>query len=202
MSNLSTDNMPFAIPTSVQDWEILWASYSEEIYRSVLAEIKPTDIILDIGAGDLRLSRRMGDIARQVVAIEIQRPILDDGLAIGPLSSNISVIHGDALTYPFPRETTLAVLLMRHCTHFSAYLGLLQKTNCRKLVTNARWRMDVEIINLKHEPWDFKSIPLGWYACRCGQVGFKPGPPEKFPDDRLERTWEVANCNSCDPKIG
>jgi hypothetical protein len=65
---------------------------------------------------------------------------------------NLVVIHGDARYVAFPNGITTAVLLMRHCTHFDLYVKKLQAVGCRTLITNARWRSGVEVIDLHAEP--------------------------------------------------
>ena len=59
----------------------------------------------------------------------------------------LSVIHEDALTWQYPPDVTVAVLLMRHCTreHFAQIVQrLTTETQCQRLLTNARWKMNVE----------------------------------------------------------
>ena len=43
----------------IRDWELLWATYEEEVYDGILDRLRPGERVLDIGAGDLRLSLRM-----------------------------------------------------------------------------------------------------------------------------------------------
>ncbi len=53
------------VPGTLRDldpWEARWAPYDEATYAAVLAAIRPDDVVLDIGAGDLRLARRMAQI--------------------------------------------------------------------------------------------------------------------------------------------
>ncbi len=176
---------------SAVNWEHLWAPYDEATYRAALSIIQPDDVVLDIGAGDLRFARRAASRARAVIAIE-QRA----GLLAGPLSSNLIVIHGDAQAIPFPTGITVGVLLMRHCRHFAEYVAKLRAADCRRLITNARWGMDVECVSLAPRP-PFAAIALGWYACRCGAVGFKPGPPESLTAAVLASAADVENCPTC-----
>jgi 16S rRNA A1518/A1519 N6-dimethyltransferase RsmA/KsgA/DIM1 with predicted DNA glycosylase/AP lyase activity len=49
----------------------MWVPSDETIYLDVLDRIEPHDIILDIGAGDLRLARRMAMTCRWLYALEI-----------------------------------------------------------------------------------------------------------------------------------
>ena len=59
-----------AEPSQLEAWEALWAPYDEATYAAVLAVIEPSDVVLDIGAGDLRLTRRIAEQAQQVIAWE------------------------------------------------------------------------------------------------------------------------------------
>ena len=39
-----------------RNWERRWAPYDELTYQEVLAQVRPDDLVLEIGAGDLRLA--------------------------------------------------------------------------------------------------------------------------------------------------
>lgn len=182
-------------------WEQLWAPYDEAAYAAVLRQVGPQDAVLEIGAGDLRLACRMARLARRVYAIENNPQVLERGKRLhAPLPENLHIFCADARRLDFPKNITLGVLLMRHCTHFSLYAERLHQAGCRTLVTNARWHMDVEIIALDQPPVKYNSTPMGWYACRCGAVGFKEGPPEDWTAERDALTHEVCACPHCTPE--
>jgi hypothetical protein len=174
-------------------WERMWAPYDEESYQHVLRLIPPGAAVLEIGAGDLRLARRIAGRARIVYAIEIQAPLL----AGIPVPDNLRVLVGDARSLPFPGSLDVAVLLMRHCTHFALYREKLAAVGCRRLITNARWRMGVESIDLTCPARPFNTLALGWYACRCGATGFKAGPLEQLTGLVMETVNEVDQCPEC-----
>lgn len=179
----------------VDAWEWMWAPYDASIYQLVLDQIDVEDIILEIGAGDLRLSRQMAERVKKVYALEQNQALLERSSRALP--ANIQVITGDARTIPFPKEITTAVLLMRHCRHFSLYFEKLQASDCQRLITNARWGMNVETINLRGSRRPYQSLEMGWYACRCGNCGFKPGPAEALSEAIAEHAWEVDSCPLC-----
>ncbi|WP_322802488.1 hypothetical protein [Thermoflexus sp.] len=192
----------------IRDWELLWAPYEEEVYDGILDRLRPGERVLDIGAGDLRLSLRMAGRGCPVVAVERQWALLARGMrTLGilpealrweqpfPLSDRLIIVWADARTWPFPPVET-AVLLMRHCATFSLYIRKLRAAGCRRLFTNARWRMGVEEIDLG-PALSFEKVPPGWYACRCGAVGFREGLPEQIDAMVLERIWEVEECPAC-----
>lgn len=52
------------------DWEALWAPYDEATYLAALGFLRPSDVVLDIGAGDLRFARRAARLVRTVIAVE------------------------------------------------------------------------------------------------------------------------------------
>ena len=174
------------------DWEAAWAAYDESTYHAALDYIGPADVVLDIGAGDLRFARQAARRARSVIAIE-RRPEL---LLAGPSPDNLTVICADALKVPFPPGISVAVLLMRHCCHFAEYIAKLRGTGCRRLVTNARWGMSVEHISLVRQP-HHSTIGPGWYACMCGAVGFKPGLAEAITTSTLNSVPSVETCPAC-----
>ncbi len=180
------------------DWEFRWAPYDPPTYRAVLGHLAPHDVVLEIGAGDLRLARQMAEIAQRVYAVEIHAGVLHQGLENGkPLPGNLISIRADARSLAFPPGISVGVLLMRHCTHFRLYAEKLKSRGCRTLITNARWRMGVEAMALQAERLPFAQVEFGWYACWCGAVGFKSGPAEKLVPETEAVIHEVCDCPNC-----
>jgi len=188
--------MTVQVATEAGQWERMWAPYDETIYRQVLAWLDPDDIVLDIGAGDLRLARRMANRARHIYAIELNQELVT---MVTPTlaANNLTVILGDAYQVPFPGNISVAVLLMRHCLGFSRLLAKLRYVGCRRLITNARWRTGVESVDLQAQPIPYQAATLGWYACRCGATGFVPGPAEILTPQIESAVQEVGNCPAC-----
>lgn len=182
---------------SEADWEYIWAPYDRSTYDAVLEKISTNDIVLDIGAGDLRLSREIAKIAQRVYAIEYQGSLIWTSVDRKPLPGNLYVIVGDARLVPFPNGITVGILLMRHCTQFKLYFDKLTMVGAKRLITNARWRMGVEEVNLLAERISYASLQIGWYACSCGAAGFKPAPADLVTEDMLENQNEVFDCPIC-----
>ena len=181
------------VARDASEWEAMWSAYDEETYARALAYVPAGAAVLDIGAGDLRLARQVADHARVVYAIE-RNPALLDG---EPRPSNVIVICGDARTLPFPEGIDTAVLLMRHCLHFALYRQKLEAVGCARLITNARWRMGVECIDLTARPQLYATLAMGWYACRCGATGFRPGPTDQLTAALADIIFEVDQCPEC-----
>lgn len=178
----------------LDEWEGRYSPYGEDLYCAVLEHISPTDVVLEIGAGDLRLALRLARRAQRVYAIEVNpllvaRALEEVGLA---LSRNLIVVCGNALDFPVPAGVTVAVLLMRHCRHFRQYFDRLQAAGCRKLLTNARWKYGLEVVDLTAPRVPFSNLAEGWYACRCGAVGYV-GTGELPDSDPVE----VIDCPAC-----
>jgi hypothetical protein len=183
---------------SAAAWEAMFAPCDEPTYESVLHLLGPEDIVLDIGAGDLRLSGRMARIARRVYALEINASLLRAGAQTGgPLPRNLIPICADARTLNFPAGITTGVLMMRHCTNFRRYAGKLRSAGACRLITNARWHMSVEAVDLLAQRLPYDSAGVGWYACLCGAAGFKEGPAEQWSPDMDTVQHEVATCPQC-----
>ncbi len=178
-------------------WEKRWAPYDEKTYQTVLSYVRSNDVVLDIGAGDLRLSRQVASIARQVYAIEMQAELLQTDQ---PVPGNLTVIWGDARYVAWPKYISLGILLMRHCTHVGLYVARLRARGCQRLVTNARWGMGVELMDLGPRQAG-STVGIGWYACTCGQTGFIPGPPEQLTEERIDDIAEIESCPACDPRL-
>lgn len=174
-------------------WEERWAPYDEATYQAVLRQVRAEDVVLDIGAGDLRLTRRLAQQARQVYGLERNTAVLPP---LSSLPANLSLLCADAREVSFP-PVTLAVLLMRHCRHFALYAQKLVAAGCQRLLTNARWGMSVELVDLQAERRAFSAVKMGWYACLCGAVGFVPGPPEQLTPELETFIHEVGACPAC-----
>ena len=182
-------------PSSQTNWETLWAPYDQPTYDLVLAQLDAADIVLDIGAGDLRLARAMASLVRHVYAIEIN-PALN-ARSRRSLPANLTLLEGDALRLAFPQVLTCGVLLMRHCTHFREYFDKLKQASAKRLLTNARWRMGVEVVDLTAPRLPYEQIPYGWYACCCGATGFKAGPAEALTGETIPTSHEICTCPTC-----
>jgi SAM-dependent methyltransferase len=189
----------FAARHDLTDWEGWWSPYSEKIYRFVLDHVLAEDTVLEIGAGDLRLALRLAERVQRVYAIEVNPCILGAALAkIGhDMPRELIAICGNALDIPFPSGVTVAVLLMRHCRHFARYVAKLREVGCRRLITNARWGMGVEVVDLSPSE-DFAAVEAGWYACKCGAVGFvAPADISTWVEEPEGPAIEVEQCPRC-----
>ncbi|SRR6266496_3009737 len=181
-------------------WEAIFAPCDQPTYQTVLNLLRPEDIVLDIGAGDLRLSRQMAGLVRTVYAVEVNESVLGQGLSLpDPLPDNLIAIQADARTLAFPTGITVGVLLMRHCTHFRLYAEKLRFAGAERVITNARWHMSVEEVNLQAARTAFHDVAMGWYACLCGATGFKIGTvgAEDWSKEMDQVIHEVTNCPLC-----
>jgi hypothetical protein len=118
-------------------------------------------------------------------------------LDAGPLPATLTALCVDARVALVPPGVTVAVLLMRHCTHYAHYVARLRAAGCRRLITNARWRMAVESIDLGPGV-SFESVRPGWYTCRkCGAVGFIGSDSLPIDDGAPDRVTDVEGCPAC-----
>ena len=194
----------FAARHGLTDWEGWFSPYDEETYDLVLQSIGPDDVVIEIGAGDLRLALRLAQRARRVYAVEVNPLLVGAALqAVGfDLPRNLLVVCANALDIAFPADITVAVLLMRHCQHFGRYVDKLRAAGCQRLLTNARWKSGVESIDLTRHGGPFGEVSGGWYACRCGAVGYV-GPSTALRTGQGEQSdaspVEVTDCPTCRP---
>jgi hypothetical protein len=188
--------MEAALPDAA--WEAMHAHYDQPTYQAVLDQLGPLDIVLDIGAGDLRLARQMAQRVGRVYAVEIDPRVLEPSDTVRePLPANLIPICADARRMSFPADITVGVLLMRHCTCFRLYVDQLRDAGAARLITNARWRMDVEVVNLVSRRLAYADARMGWYACLCGGTGFKEGPVEYWSFEMDRKINEVSVCPHC-----
>lgn len=189
-------DMEAALPDSA--WEAMHAYYDPPTYQAVLDELSPNDIVLEIGAGDLRLARQMARIVQKVYAIEINPDVLGQAeTERDPTPANLVSICADARALAFPPGITTGVLLMRHCTCFRLYADKLRHAGATRLITNARWRMSVEVLDFACRRSSFAEFGMGWYACLCGRTGFKEGPVENWSFELDKIIHEVSSCPYC-----
>jgi len=183
----------FAARHDLTDWEGWFSPYDEETYSAVLELVTGDDVVLDLGAGDLRLALRLAQRVQRVYAVEVNPLVVGSALeVIGMrLPRNLHVVCANGLDYPIPPGVTVAVLLMRHCQHLGTYFDRLQAAGCQRLLTNARWKSGMEVIDLQAERVSFDRV-RGWYACRCGAVGCA-GSDAGATDPVIE----VASCPAC-----
>jgi SAM-dependent methyltransferase len=194
-SQFREDLESFADFHDLTDWEGWFSPYAHETHDAVLSHIAPDDVVLEIGAGDLRLALRMAERVHRVYAVEVNPLVVGSALdTIGlRMPRNLHVICANALDFPIPSGITVGVLLMRHCQHFGQYFKRLQAAECQRLLTNARWRSGVEVVDLKASRLPFERVREGWYACCCGAVGYVGSGTcaDALP-------VEVATCPACD----
>ena len=71
----------------------------EDALRSIVgaAEIKPTNVVLEIGPGVGSLTRHLAIVAREVIAIELDGKLLPPLQAILGPYQNVRIVQGDVL---------------------------------------------------------------------------------------------------------
>ena len=186
------------ISTAFGDWEFLWAPYDAPTYQAVLEQLQSDDIVLEIGAGDLRLARKMAAVTCKVYGIEINASVLYQGLKNDEtLPPNLIATQADARAEKFPSDVSVGVILMRHCTHLMIYAEKLREIGCQKLITNARWHLGVETIDLQAPRIRYEQVKVGRFACWCGAVGFKIGSVDLLTSETEAIIHEVSNCPAC-----
>lgn len=162
----------------------------------VLACARPDDVVLEIGAGDYRLARKLADKCQFVYGLELNPNLVRRARAELEID-NLAIIEGDAYSSWFPDDISMAVLLMRHCRQFGLLAAKLVESGCNRLVTNARWGMGVEEIDLTKPRVSYSEVDLGWTGCWCGAINFVEGPAQLLFAARESQVIEVYDCPNC-----
>lgn len=106
-----------------------------EFYPFVLENLDPDDVVLDLGAGDLRLDILMAERVKKVYAVEVNPILVGRALQIigYDLPRNLIVICANLFDIEIPKDATVAVILMRHCTRREEIIRRFKKL---KIITN------------------------------------------------------------------
>ncbi|EFD93005.1 MAG: ribosomal RNA adenine methylase transferase [Candidatus Parvarchaeum acidophilus ARMAN-5] len=77
----------------------------ESVFNKIIkaSELKKDDIILEIGSGDGRLTKRIATLVKKVYAIEIDTNLYDSARTLVE-NDNIEFINADALSIEFPEN--------------------------------------------------------------------------------------------------
>lgn len=133
----------------------------------------------------------------RIIAVERRVDIVQRGLASAPLPEGLAVVIADYRTWPFPPGVDAAVLLMQYCGDYALIVRKLREAGCPALITNARWRLGVEVVPLARAA-PYSADVAGWYACvRCGHTGFAPLAPAGLTAEVAERMTNVEGCPGC-----
>jgi len=106
-----------------------------ECYSFVLENLNSGDVVLDVGAGDLRLDVLMAEKVKKVYAIEVNPILVARALQIigYDLPRNLIVICANIFDIEPPSDANVAVILMRHCTRQKEMLKKFRKL---KVISN------------------------------------------------------------------
>jgi 23S rRNA (adenine-N6)-dimethyltransferase len=145
------------------------------------ADVRPNELVLDIGAGNGRLTQELARTGARVLAIELDP---DDAATLRrrfASSDNITVVEGDALGAPLPRESFRVVANLP----FGRTTAILRKLLDDPLVPLSRADVIVEWDVARKRAACWPSTLLGvcwaaWYELlvvrRVPRTCFEPPP--------------------------
>jgi len=113
----SREELEFYKTRGLRGWEMFFVP-EKWFYSEVLKHLSSSDVVFDVGAGDLRFDLIMSRYVRKVYAVEVNPIILAKALKIVGyrLPRNIIVICANALDIPLPEDVTAITILMQHRT--------------------------------------------------------------------------------------
>ena len=79
---------------------------SEKVFNKIIeaSDLKKSDVVLEIGSGDGRLTRRIAPLVSKVYAIELDLNLLDASKVFLGEFKNIEYINQDILSFEFPDD--------------------------------------------------------------------------------------------------
>lgn len=88
------------------------------LYDEVLEQLNKDDVVMDMGAGDLRLSLLMAEKVKKVYAIEINHQVVSYALDVisYDIPPNLDIIVGSMFDYEIPSDVTTIVVLVKNIT--------------------------------------------------------------------------------------
>jgi len=155
------------------------ASVAAELVRD--AGVAEHELVLEIGAGDGRLTRELARRARHVVAVELDPVDVDRLRARFAGDPAVTIAHGDVREVPLPREPFRAFGNIP----FGVTNAVLRRLLDDPLgsTTGADLIVQFEAARKRTEPWPSTALGLGWLpwwelmiARRIPRTGFDPPP--------------------------
>jgi hypothetical protein len=97
-----------------------WFCPETQYYPYLLEFARSSDIVYDVGAGDLRFDLMLCQKVKHVIAVEINPINVYQSLHIMGYSkpANLTVICGNAFSFPLPPNISYILCLMIHRVHF------------------------------------------------------------------------------------
>jgi 23S rRNA (adenine-N6)-dimethyltransferase len=145
------------------------------------ALIAPGDVVLEIGAGDGRLTAELARRARGVVAVELDPVSVDRLRARFRGDRRVRVVHADIRDVPLPREPFRAFGNIPFGVTNAVLRRLLDDPSVP--LTRIDLILQLEAARKRAEVWPSTALSLGWLPWwdlsivrRLPRTGFDPAP--------------------------
>ena len=155
------------------------AHVAAELVRD--AGVGPRDLVLEIGAGEGRLTRELSRRARRVIAVELDPACVDRLRATFAGDPTVEIEHGDIRHVALPREPFRAFGNIPFGVTNAILRRLLDDPSGR--ATRADLIVQFEAARKRTEPWPSTALGLGWLPWwelsivrRIPRTGFDPPP--------------------------
>lgn len=145
------------------------------------AGIQPTDLVLDLGAGDGRLTEPLARVAARVIAVEVD-PLLTATLR--GRWANVEVVEADATSLPLPRQPfrVVANLPFQRTTDLLHLLLDDPRTPLRRADLVVEWDVAVK----RALPWPSTVNGVVWGAFYEASLGRRLPRTEFVPPPRVD----------------
>ena len=176
---------------------------SDDVARELIrqADIGPDELVVEIGPGSGRLTAPLSEVARRVIAVEIDRRFARSLRARFGHATNVEIVQGDILRFPLPDTPFRAVGNLP----FAATTPILRRLldDPAAPMTGADLLVEANVARKRASPRPANLVSLGWQPW-WSSASFGSFPPRRSNRGRRSMPGSSrsasARRHSCRPK--
>jgi 23S rRNA (adenine-N6)-dimethyltransferase len=135
---------------------------SDDVARELIrqADIGPDELVVEIGPGSGRLTAPLSEVARRVIAVEIDRRLAASLRARFGQATNVEIVYGDILRVPLPETPFRAVGNLPFAVTTPILRRLLDDPAVP--MTGADLLVEANVARKRASPRPANLVSLGW----------------------------------------